>query len=290
MSSMFPTVNLLINLSSVAVLWLGADRVADGDLQVGSLVAYLSYLVQILMSVVMATFMLSMIPRASVAAGPHPGGARHRAVGASPPPTRCATLPARGQLELRDVGFHYPGAEHAVLDATSPSRPRPGTTTAIVGSTGAGKTTLVNLVPRLFDATSAAPCSSTASTCATSIPRCCGRASGSCRSGRTCSPAPSPATSASASPTPPRPRCGRRCEVAQADGLRAGDARRPRGPHRAGRHERLRRPAPAAVDRPGARPPAGDLPVRRLVLGPRPGHRRPPARRARAATPARRPS
>ena len=151
MSSMFPTVNLLINVSSVGVLWLGADRVAAGDIQVGSLIAYLSYLVQILMSVVMATFMVSMIPRAAVSA------ARLQEVldtssSVVPPsdPVRAVRTP--GTLELRDVGFHYPGAEHPVLTDISFAT-EPGQTTAIVGSTGAGKSTLVNLVPRLFDST-----------------------------------------------------------------------------------------------------------------------------------------
>ena len=111
MSSMFPTVNLLINLSSVGVLWIGANRVADGDIQVGSLVAYLSYLVQILMSVVMATFMVSMIPRARC----RPVASRR----CSTPSRRSCRRPtpspvvAHGALEFRDVGFHYPGAEHA---------------------------------------------------------------------------------------------------------------------------------------------------------------------------------
>src|SRR5207237_9503867 len=114
MSSMFPTVNLLINLSSVAVLWIGADRVANGDIQVGSLVAYLSYLVQILMSVVMATFTVSMIPRASVSS------ARIQEVldtetTVVPPAKPVLDIVTHGELEFRDVGFHYPGAEHAVL-------------------------------------------------------------------------------------------------------------------------------------------------------------------------------
>jgi ATP-binding cassette subfamily B protein len=152
MSGMFPTVNLLINFSSVAVLWVGANRITSGNIQVGSLVAYLSYLVQILMSVMMATFMVSMIPRAAVSAG------RIREVLDTVPSVGRAsdaitTVSHHGALELRDVGFHYPGAEHPVLcDITFTTRP--GTTTAIVGSTGAGKTTLVNLIPRLFDATS----------------------------------------------------------------------------------------------------------------------------------------
>ena len=152
MAAMFPTVNVLINLSSVGVLWIGANRVASGAVQVGSLVAYLSYLVQILMSVVMATFMISMIPRAAVSAG------RIQEVletesSVVPPPAPVMSVVTRGSLEFRNVGFHYPGAEHPVLTDVSFST-RPGQTTAIVGSTGAGKTTLVNLIPRLFDATS----------------------------------------------------------------------------------------------------------------------------------------
>ncbi|MFL6206463.1 MAG: ABC transporter ATP-binding protein [Acidimicrobiales bacterium] len=150
MASMFPTVNLLINLSSVAVLWLGADRVASGDLEIGSLVAYLSYLIQILMSVVMFTFTLSMVPRAAVSSN-RIQEVLDTATSVVPPPNGLSA-PPRGVLEVRDVGFHYPGAERPVLcdisfDATA------GHTTAIVGSTGAGKTSLVNLLARLFDPT-----------------------------------------------------------------------------------------------------------------------------------------
>ncbi len=152
MTMMFPTVNLLINLSSVAVIWFGASRVNDGTLQIGSLIAFLSYLIQILMSVVMLTFTLSMVPRAAVAA------TRIQEVLQTETSVRIADdpvreVPARGRLELRNVGFHYPGAEQSVLTDISFTTTA-GRTTAIVGSTGAGKTTLVNLVPRLFDATS----------------------------------------------------------------------------------------------------------------------------------------
>jgi ATP-binding cassette subfamily B protein len=152
MASMFPVVNLLINASSVFVLWVGADRIAAGDLQVGSLIAYLSYLVQILMSVVMATFTVSMVPRASVSS------ARIQEVLDTPPSVAPAAdpvrdVPWRGTLEMRGVGFHYPGAEAPVLQDIT-FRTGPGQTTAIVGSTGAGKTTLVSLIPRLFDVTS----------------------------------------------------------------------------------------------------------------------------------------
>ncbi|MGO9872687.1 MAG: ABC transporter ATP-binding protein [Acidimicrobiia bacterium] len=151
MSSMFPTVNLLINASSVGVLWLGASRVNSGQVQVGTLIAYLSYLVQILMSVVMATFMISMIPRAAVSAD------RIQEVldtdpSVVPPANPVREVSAPGELEFQDVGFHYPGAEHPVLSGVSFAT-APGQTTAIVGSTGAGKSTLVNLILRLFDST-----------------------------------------------------------------------------------------------------------------------------------------
>jgi ATP-binding cassette subfamily B multidrug efflux pump len=150
MASMFPTVNLLINLSSVAVLWIGADRVAAGDLEVGSLVAYLSYLIQILMSVVMFTFTLSMIPRAAVSSNRIQEVLDTRSSVAPPP--RAVDAERRGVLEVRDVGFHYPGAERPVLCNVS-FEATAGHTTAIVGSTGAGKTSLVNLLARLFDPT-----------------------------------------------------------------------------------------------------------------------------------------
>ena len=151
MSSMFPIVNLLINVSGAAVLWIGATRIGARQMNVGALVAYLSYLAQILWSVVIATFVASMVPRAAVSSG------RIQEVldtepSVVPPSSPVQTVTSPGRLELQGVGFHYPGAEHAVLRAISFAT-TPGTTTAVVGSTGAGKTTLVNLVPRLFDAT-----------------------------------------------------------------------------------------------------------------------------------------
>ena len=151
MASMFPTVGLLVNAASLFAIWIGGDEIGRGELQVGSLVAYLSYLTQVLMAVVMATFMVSMIPRAAVA------GDRIMEVLDTPSSVRPPEHPVRevrehGTVELRDVSFRYAGAEHAVLDGIS-FRVGPGTTTAIIGSTGAGKTTLVNLIARLFDAT-----------------------------------------------------------------------------------------------------------------------------------------
>jgi ATP-binding cassette subfamily B protein len=154
MAAMFPTVNLLINVSSVAVLWFGANQIQGGHLQVGSLVAYLSYLIQILMSVMMATFVISMIPRAAVSAGRIQEIIDTESTVGSPEHPRSITGSA-SEVEFRHVGFCYPGAEHPVLTDISFTT-LPGQTTAIVGSTGAGKTTLLQLVPRLFDVTSGA--------------------------------------------------------------------------------------------------------------------------------------
>jgi ATP-binding cassette, subfamily B, multidrug efflux pump len=154
MAAMFPTVTFIVNASSIAVLWIGADRIGAGQMQIGSLVAYLSYLMQILMAVMMATFLVSMIPRAGVAAGriTEVLDTRTSVLAPADPVTEVTET---GTLEFRDVGFHYPGAEHAVLSGIS-FRIEPGRTTAIIGSTGAGKTALANLVTRLFDATEGA--------------------------------------------------------------------------------------------------------------------------------------
>ncbi|MET8539702.1 ABC transporter ATP-binding protein [Kitasatospora sp. NPDC004799] len=152
MSIMFPAVMLVVNVSSVAVLWFGAHRIDDGAMEIGALTAFLSYLMQILMSVMMATFMFMMVPRAEVCAEriEEVLGTDSSVV---PPTAPVTEVPRRGDLELRDVDFRYPGAEASVLrgiDLTA----RPGETTAIIGSTGSGKSTLLGLVPRLFDATS----------------------------------------------------------------------------------------------------------------------------------------
>lgn len=152
MATAFPIVMLVLNLSSVAVMWFGAERIDAGQMEIGALTAFLAYLIQILMAVMMATFMSMMIPRAAVCA--------ERIVevldttSSVAPPAEPVTPPApTGALELRAAGFTYPGADAPVLhDVTLAAAP--GTTTAIVGSTGAGKTTLLGLVPRLFDATS----------------------------------------------------------------------------------------------------------------------------------------
>jgi ATP-binding cassette, subfamily B, multidrug efflux pump len=152
MATMFPAVLLVLNVSSVAVLWFGGHRVDAGEMQVGALTAFLSYLVQILMSVMMATFMLMMVPRASVSAD-RIGEVLETSSSVVPPADPVRSVDQHGALELRSVGFSYPGAETPVLRDVSLTA-RPGTTVAVIGSTGAGKTTLLNLVPRLFDATS----------------------------------------------------------------------------------------------------------------------------------------
>jgi ATP-binding cassette subfamily B multidrug efflux pump len=150
----FPIVMLVLNISSVAVLWFGAERIDTGQMQVGALTAFLTYLTQILMAVMMATFMVMMIPRAAVCAE-RITEVLDTESSVALPQRPVVPLVATGVLELRGAGFAYPGAAEPVLrDVTFTARP--GTTTAIVGSTGAGKTTLLGLVPRLFDATSGA--------------------------------------------------------------------------------------------------------------------------------------
>jgi ATP-binding cassette subfamily B protein len=154
MAFLFPAVMLILNASSVAALWLGGDRVQSGEMQIGALIAFLSYLVQILMSVMMATFVAILVPRASVCA------VRIQEVldtesSVAPPVAAVTELPVRNTVVFEEVGFRYPGAEAPVLFDVSLVA-RPGQTTAIIGSTGSGKTTLVNLVPRLFDASSGA--------------------------------------------------------------------------------------------------------------------------------------
>jgi ATP-binding cassette, subfamily B, multidrug efflux pump len=150
MSIMFPTVGLIMNMSSLAVLYVGADRIAGGQMQVGSLVAYLTYLVQILMAVVMLTFMVSMIPRAGVAADRIVEVLDTEST-VTVPADPVTELRRRGTVEFRRVSFSYPGAEHPVLHDVSFTI-EPGRTLGVIGSTGAGKTTLVNLVLRLIDA------------------------------------------------------------------------------------------------------------------------------------------
>lgn len=148
---MFPIVMTVVNISSIAVVWFGAHRIDSGGMQIGALTAFLAYLMQIVMSVMMATFMFMMVPRAEVCAE------RIQEVLSTessvvPPASPVRELRDHGHLEIRDAGFRYPGAEEPVLKAIQVTA-RPGETTAVIGSTGSGKSTLLGLVPRLFDAT-----------------------------------------------------------------------------------------------------------------------------------------
>ncbi|MGB5186754.1 MAG: ABC transporter ATP-binding protein [Acidimicrobiia bacterium] len=151
MAAIFPAVMVVMNFSSVAVLWFGGLRVDAGAMQIGSLTAFLSYLIQILMAVMMSTFMLMLLPRASVSAD-RIGEVLETDPSVVPPTDGITELVSHSTLEFEDVGFRYPGASHPVLSGITFTA-HPGQTTAVIGSTGAGKTTLVNLIPRLFDAT-----------------------------------------------------------------------------------------------------------------------------------------
>jgi ATP-binding cassette subfamily B multidrug efflux pump len=151
---MIPALMAIMNLSTVAIMWFGAMRVDGGQMPIGNLTAFLQYIMQILFAIMMAVIMFVMVPRAAVSAD------RIQEVLAAVPSVRdpdepAPAPPARGQVEFRDVEFRYPGAEDPVLRGISFTA-GPGETTAIVGSTGSGKSTLVNLVPRFYDVTGGA--------------------------------------------------------------------------------------------------------------------------------------
>ncbi|MGW8379454.1 ABC transporter ATP-binding protein [Streptomyces sp. ODS28] len=151
MALMFPIVMTVVNVSSVVVVWFGAHRIDSGGMRIGALTAFLAYLMQIVMAVMMATFMFMMVPRAEVCAE-----RVHEVLdtepGVLPPLEPVRELRRHGRLELRGAGFRYPGAEAPVLTGVD-LLARPGETTAVIGSTGSGKSTLLGLVPRLFDVT-----------------------------------------------------------------------------------------------------------------------------------------
>ncbi|NEW47504.1 ABC transporter ATP-binding protein [Nocardia cyriacigeorgica] len=154
MALMFPTVMLISNLTAVAVIWFGGHLVDSGDMQIGSLTALLAYIMQILMAVMMASFLAMMAPRAAVSAD-RIGEVLQTSSSVHPP---AQPQPFRGdpaEVDVQFAEFSYPGAEKSVLHAIR-FRVEPGQTTAIVGSTGSGKTTLINLIPRLIDVTDGA--------------------------------------------------------------------------------------------------------------------------------------
>ncbi|MGC2942799.1 MULTISPECIES: ABC transporter ATP-binding protein [unclassified Brevibacterium] len=145
---MFPAIMMILHLATAAVLWFGGHRVDAGQMEVGSLTAFLQYLLQILVAVMMGVFMMMMIPRAVVCAERIAEILDTRSTMAIP--SGVTEMPGRGELEFRNVTFGYPGAEVPVLEGLNFTA-QPGTTTAIIGSTGAGKSTIVNLIPRLID-------------------------------------------------------------------------------------------------------------------------------------------
>ncbi|WP_406469814.1 ABC transporter ATP-binding protein/permease [Streptomyces hirsutus] len=148
---MFPVVMTVVNLSSIAVVWFGAHRIDSGGMQIGDLTAFLAYLMQIVMSVMMATFMFMTVPRAEVCAE-RVQEVLDTSSSVVPPVAPVTELPRHGHLEIRGGGFRFPGAEEPVLKSVDLVA-RPGEVTAVIGSTGSGKSTLLGLVPRLFDAT-----------------------------------------------------------------------------------------------------------------------------------------
>jgi ATP-binding cassette, subfamily B, multidrug efflux pump len=150
---MMPTLMAIMNLTSVAILWFGSIRVDSGEMPIGNLTAFLQYVIQILFAIMMATFMFVIVPRAAVSAD-----RIGEVLGTEPTihdPDDPVSPPRTGRVEFRDVEFRYPGAEDPVLRGISFTA-GPGETTAIVGSTGSGKSTLVNLLPRFYDVTGGA--------------------------------------------------------------------------------------------------------------------------------------
>ncbi len=272
MALMFPVVMFVVNASSVAVIWFGAGRIQSGSMTIGAMVAFLSYFTMILMSIMMASFVLLMAPRASVSAERIVEVLEtDTSVHLSPNP--ASGVNGTGTLELRNVSFGYPGADEPVLDHISFTS-RPGEMTAIIGSTGAGKSTLVDLIPRLVDVTAGAVLVDGVDV-RDLDPEMLWRRVG------VVPQKPYLFTGTVASNL----RYGH--EEATEDemwaALRGRSSRRLRTPdgwsrrvHRAGWLERVGRAAPTALDRPSHHRQAGDLRVRRFVLGSRPGDRRPP--------------
>ena len=149
---MFPVLGLILNLSSAAVIWIGAHLVDTGSMSIGNLTAFLAYLMQILTSVMMAVMMSLMIPRAATSAERIQEVLRTNSSVVDTANPRTPVL-VSGLIEFRNVEFRYPGAQHPVLENVSFTA-KPGEITAIVGSTGSGKTTLLNLITRFIDVTS----------------------------------------------------------------------------------------------------------------------------------------
>ena len=148
---MIPALFAILNLSTVAILWFGGLRIDSGAMPIGNLLAFLQYVMQILFAVMMATIMFIMVPRA-MASAERIAKVLETDVSLTDPDAPVDVSAARGLVEFRDLEFRYPGAEEPVLRGITFTA-SPGQTTAIVGSTGSGKSTLINLLPRFYDAT-----------------------------------------------------------------------------------------------------------------------------------------
>jgi len=151
---LFPAVMLILNITVIGVIWFGGQKVDSGEVQIGTLFAFMQYVMLILSGVMMASFMTMMIPRAAVSAE-RIGEVLAADSSLAPPSKPVSAFPEPGRVEFADATFTYPGAEQPVL-AGIRFHASPGETVAVVGSTGAGKTTLISLIPRLFDVTGGA--------------------------------------------------------------------------------------------------------------------------------------
>ena len=145
-----PLMMLVLNITTVAILWFGSIRIDNGEMQVGALIAFLQYAMQILFAMLMVSMMFIMLPRAAGLGHPHQRGAGHGAGDQRRRPGTQHAAQTSGYVEFDDVTFSYPGAEEPALSHIS-FRAQPGEVTAIIGGTGAGKSTLVNLIPRFYD-------------------------------------------------------------------------------------------------------------------------------------------
>ncbi len=150
MATMFPLMMLIMNFTTLAIVWVGGHQIESGAMQVGDMMAFMQYGITILFSFLMVSMVFIMMPRASVAAA--------RVVEVidldlsilDPKEPKKLVAPVKGQVRFENVSFRYPGADDAVLNEISFSA-QPGQTTALIGSTGSGKSTLVNLIPRFYD-------------------------------------------------------------------------------------------------------------------------------------------
>ncbi|MFR2885893.1 MAG: ABC transporter ATP-binding protein [Merdibacter sp.] len=254
MGLLMPLIMLVMNCTSILIVWVGSHQVDAGVMQIGDMMAYMQYTMQIIMAFMMITMMSIMIPRASVAAG------RIAEVLESEPTIVDPKQPAdfmeekKGQVEFRDVSFRYPGAEEPVLHHLNFTA-QPGKTTAFIGSTGSGKSTLINLVPRFFDVSEGDP-RGRCRCAAMSRSMICASASDMCRKGAICSAAPSAMRYAKEDASEEDLRGA--AQTAQAMEFIEASQRASRR-DRAGRNECLRRSAAASVHCPRAGEEAGDL-------------------------------